>query len=64
MHKILFYNKFITRLHMFRAHIARNMYRHVINLLQNKILCIKLVNYLYYTEKHGQQNKNSQPRFK
>jgi len=32
------------------------MYRHIINLLDNKNLCIKLVNYYDYTEMHGQQN--------
>jgi len=32
------------------------MYRRIINLLQKKILCIKLVNYQAYTEMHGQQN--------
>jgi len=32
------------------------MYRHIINLLQNKNLCIKLVNYYDYTVKHRQQN--------
>ena len=35
---------------------ARNMYRHIINLLQKKNLCSKLVNYWDYTEMHGQQN--------
>ena len=82
MHKIFFYNKFITHLYMFRALCAhhqevkivlysiwyhhtitsslnlctgrpptgvmipdaRNMQRRIINLLQKKILCIKLVN--------------------
>ena len=29
---------------------------YIISLLQNKNLCIKLVNYWDYTEMHGQQN--------
>jgi len=32
------------------------MYRNIINVLQNKNLCIKLVSYCDYTEMHGQQN--------
>jgi len=38
------------------AHSARNMWRNIINLLQNKNLRIKLVIRLDYTEMHGQQN--------
>jgi len=33
MNKILFYNKFVICLHMFRALCARNMCRHITNLL-------------------------------
>ena len=49
MHKILFYNKFISCLYMFRAHVLETC--------RGKILCIKLVNYWdKYTDMHGQQN--------
>jgi len=41
---------------MFRVHSAQNVQRHIINLLLNKNVCIKLVNYSDYTEMHGQQN--------
>ena len=40
------------------------MWRHEINLLENKILCIKLVNYLdKYTEMHSQQNIKKKKKF-
>ena len=38
------------------AHSARNVKRRIINLLQNKNLCIKLVSSQDYTEMHGQQD--------